>query len=196
MLDVLESRKGQELIIILFIYFSFADFQDGGSCTDIGGDFGCGVCNDEAPRLAESQRKVQWTFQPYPKQKKFSIDHTKPAGLPCSNQTRSFWVDSSPDASPLAREDSTGLLTTDADVYAIGSGITGVGVAYHLSQIVETSLGPLKVVIHSRGERPLSACPPCLPTFSTFGAVRMANEVVLDLLSGAGATGEPIYRSR
>ena len=134
---MLESRKGQQLIIILFIYFSFTDFQDGGSCTDIGGDFGCGVCNNEAPCLAESQQKVQWTFQPYPKQKIFSINHTKPAGLPSSNSMRSFWIDSSPDASPLAHEGSTGLLTTDADVYIITSGITGFGMAYHASQVVE-----------------------------------------------------------
>ena len=80
-------------------------------------------------------------------QKIFSIDHTKPAGLPCPNPTRSFWANSTPDANPLAREGSTGLLTTDADVCIIGSGITGVGVAYHLSQAVETSLRPLRVVI-------------------------------------------------
>ena len=100
-------------------------------------DFGCGMCNDEVPRLA--QRMGEPT-------KYISIDHTKPAGLPSSNSTRSFWVDSSPDASPLAREGSTGLLTTDADVCIIGSGITGVGVAYHLSQAVEMTF---------RGERRL-----------------------------------------
>ena len=137
MLDMLESRKGQQLIIILFIYFSFADFQDGGLCTDIGVDFGCGVCNDEAPHLAESQQKVQWTFQPYPKQEIFSINHIKPAGLPSSNSTCSFWVDSSPDASPLVHEGSTGLLITDTDMCIIGSGITGISVAYHLLQAVK-----------------------------------------------------------
>ena len=95
------------------------------------------MCNDEVPRLA--QRMGEPT-------KYISIDHTKPAGLPSSNSTRSFWVDSSPDASPLAREGSTGLLTTDADVCIIGSDITGVGVAYHLSQAVEMTF---------RGERRL-----------------------------------------
>ncbi|KAG8221193.1 FAD dependent oxidoreductase-domain-containing protein [Butyriboletus roseoflavus] len=83
-------------------------------------------------------------------QKIFSKDHTKPAGLPSPNPTRSFWAHSSPDANPLAREGSTGRLTTDADVCIIGSGITGVGVAYHLSEAVETNMAlhsPLKVVI-------------------------------------------------
>ena len=118
MLDVLESRKGQQLIIILFIYFSFADFQHhDGSCTDIG----CGMCNDEVPRLA--QRMGEPT-------KYISIDHTKPAGLPSSNSTRSFWVNSSLDANSFAREGTSGLLTTDTDVCTIGSGMTGVGVAY------------------------------------------------------------------
>ena len=77
----------------------------------------------------------------------FSIDHTKPAALPSPNPTRSFWVNSSLDANSFAREGTSGLLTTDADVCIIGSGITGVSVAYHLSQTVETSLGPLRVVI-------------------------------------------------
>ena len=152
MLDVLESRKGQQLIIILFIYFSFADFQDhDGSCTDIGVDFGCGVCNDEVPRLA--QRMGEPT-------KYISIDHTKPAGLPSSNSTRSCWADSSPDASPLAREGSTGPLTTDADVCITGSGITGVGVAYHLSQTVEMSFLRRETFVRMS---------PMLPILSTFG---------------------------
>ncbi|KAH0836901.1 FAD dependent oxidoreductase-domain-containing protein [Lanmaoa asiatica] len=83
-------------------------------------------------------------------QKIFSNNHFKPAGLPAPNPTRSFWAHSSPDANPLAREGSTGPLTTDADVCIIGSGITGVGVAYHLSEAIETNAGlpsPLKVVI-------------------------------------------------
>ena len=179
MLDMLESRKGQQLIIILFIYFSFADFQDGGSCTDISGDFGCGMCNDEASCLAESQQKVQWTFQPYPKQKIFSINHTKPAGLPSSNLMCSFWVDSSLDASPLVHEGSTGLLTTDADVCIIGWGITGVSVAYHLSQAV-------KMTFLRQGT--FLQCPLYFQHW-------MINKVVSDLLSGAGATGELIYQS-
>ena len=115
--------------------------------------------------------------------KYISIDHTKSAGLPSSNSTRSFWVDSSPDASPLAREGSTGLFTTDADVPCItGSGVTGVGVAYHLSQTVEMTF--------SRRETFLG-CPPYFRHCQW-----MVNEVVSDLLSGAGATGELIYRPR
>lgn len=84
----------------------------------------------------------EWESQ----QKTFSTP--KPAGLPSQHPTRSFW-DASPDANPLAREGSSGPLTTDADVCIIGSGITGVGVAYHLSQVIETNVIqlPLKVVI-------------------------------------------------
>ena len=85
-------------------------------------------------------------------QKVFSVDHSspEPAGLPSPSPTRSFWADSSPDANPLAREGSTGSLTSDADVCIIGSGITGVAVAYHLSEAIETNVerqSPLKVVI-------------------------------------------------
>jgi hypothetical protein len=56
-----------------------------------------------------------------------------PAGLPVQNPTRSFWLDSAPDCNPLAKEGSTGKLTQTADVCIIGSGITGVSVAYHLA---------------------------------------------------------------
>jgi hypothetical protein len=55
--------------------------------------------------------------------------------LPVSNATRSFWMDGAPGVSPLARAGSTGPLTTDADICVIGSGITGVSVAYHLSRL-------------------------------------------------------------
>jgi glycine/D-amino acid oxidase-like deaminating enzyme len=41
-----------------------------------------------------------------------------------------------PDANPLARVGSTGSLTADADICIIGSGITGVSVAYHLSKLL------------------------------------------------------------
>ena len=87
----------------------------------------------------------QWENQ----QRIFSIDHDKPAGLPSPDPTRSFWTHSSPDANPLAREGSTGPLTADADVCIIGSGLTGVGVAYHLSEAIATSaeLQSLKVVV-------------------------------------------------
>ncbi|KAF9233717.1 FAD dependent oxidoreductase [Melanogaster broomeanus] len=86
----------------------------------------------------------------YNHQRVFSASSHGPAGLPSTNATRSFWTHSSPDANPLAREGSQGALTTDADICIIGSGITGVGVAYHLSGIASTEIAPesaLKVVI-------------------------------------------------
>ncbi|KZV89989.1 FAD dependent oxidoreductase [Exidia glandulosa HHB12029] len=54
--------------------------------------------------------------------------------LPVPNPTKSFWIDSSPDANPLAAEGSTGALTADADIAIIGSGITGVAAAYNLAK--------------------------------------------------------------
>ena len=73
-----------------------------------------------------------------------------PASLPSTNPTCSFWL--SPDANPLAREGSEGSLTADADICIIGSGLTGVSVAYHLSEAIENralpiSDPPLRVVI-------------------------------------------------
>ncbi|KAL1719334.1 FAD dependent oxidoreductase [Schizophyllum commune] len=67
----------------------------------------------------------------------------RPAGLPHPNPSKSFWIDSSPDANPLAREGSEGELTSDADVCIIGSGMTGVSAAYALSK----QTPGLKVVI-------------------------------------------------
>ncbi|KAJ6592219.1 FAD dependent oxidoreductase [Mycena vulgaris] len=60
----------------------------------------------------------------------------QPSSLPVQNPTRSFWIDS-PNANPLATEGSEGPFTDDADVCIIGSGITGVSAAYHLSVAVE-----------------------------------------------------------
>ncbi|KAI6032375.1 hypothetical protein BKA83DRAFT_682572 [Pisolithus microcarpus] len=74
----------------------------------------------------------------------------QPAKLPSANPTRSFWTHSSPDANPLAREGSHGPLTTDADICIIGSGISGISVAYHIAEAVgnQTILdAPLRVVI-------------------------------------------------
>jgi hypothetical protein len=62
-----------------------------------------------------------------------SISSSPHAGLPVQNPTRSFWLNSAPDCNPLAKEGSTGKLTQAADVCIIGSGITGVSVAYHLA---------------------------------------------------------------
>jgi hypothetical protein len=73
--------------------------------------------------------------------------HPKPASLPVPNPTRSFWIDS-PGANPLAAEGSEGPFTDDADVCIIGSGITGVSAAYHLSLAVERGDIP-------KGDKPL-----------------------------------------
>ena len=56
--------------------------------------------------------------------------------LPVSNSTRPFWMHGAPDVNPLARVGSTGPLTANADVCIIGSGITGVSVAYHISKLL------------------------------------------------------------
>ncbi|KAG1816222.1 FAD dependent oxidoreductase [Suillus variegatus] len=65
--------------------------------------------------------------------------HPTPAKLPSRNPTRSFWIDSSPDANPLARQGSQDLLPSKADVCIIGAGITGVGVAYHLIELLNNA---------------------------------------------------------
>jgi FAD dependent oxidoreductase len=70
--------------------------------------------------------------------------------FPVSNPSRSFWTDGAPGVNPLARAGSTGPLTSDADICVIGSGITGVSVAYHLSKLFEnnaTSQDALSVVV-------------------------------------------------
>lgn len=70
--------------------------------------------------------------------------------FPASNATHSFWMDGALDVNPLARAGSTGPLTANADICVIGSGITGVSVAYHLSKLFgnnETSQDALSVVV-------------------------------------------------
>ena len=72
------------------------------------------------------------------------------ANLPSTNPTPSLWL--CPGANPLAHEGSEGPLTVDADICIIGSGLTGVSVAYHLSEAIENhalpiSDPPLRVVI-------------------------------------------------
>ncbi|TFK48505.1 FAD dependent oxidoreductase [Heliocybe sulcata] len=70
-----------------------------------------------------------------------------PEWLPVPNPTKSFWIDS-PDANPLASEGSSGSLTTDADVCIIGSGMTGISTAYHLSELLaDSSNDPLSAVV-------------------------------------------------
>jgi hypothetical protein len=70
--------------------------------------------------------------------------------FPVSNASRSFWMDGAPGVNPLARAGSTGPLTVDADICVIGSGITGVSVAYHLSKLFgnnATSQDALSIVV-------------------------------------------------
>ncbi|KAI0297829.1 FAD dependent oxidoreductase [Multifurca ochricompacta] len=71
--------------------------------------------------------------------------------FPVSNATSSFWTASAPDVNPLARAGSIGPLTVDADVCIVGSGITGVSVAYHLSKLFARDDGA-----HVRPSQPLS----------------------------------------
>ena len=52
--------------------------------------------------------------------------------LPVDNPTKSFWLNT-PGVNPLAEVGSTGELTQEADVCIIGSGITGISTAWHLS---------------------------------------------------------------
>ncbi|KAG1899126.1 FAD dependent oxidoreductase-domain-containing protein [Suillus fuscotomentosus] len=51
--------------------------------------------------------------------------HPTPAKLPSRNPTRSFWIDSSPDANPLAGQGSQDPLPSEADICIIGAGFTG-----------------------------------------------------------------------
>ncbi|KAH8111819.1 DAO-domain-containing protein [Phellopilus nigrolimitatus] len=74
------------------------------------------------------------------------LRHT-PASLPVSNSTRSFWLHPSEKVNPLAKEGSNGPLTSDADICIIGSGITGVSAAYHLSKMVS---GAKIVILEAR----------------------------------------------
>jgi hypothetical protein len=70
--------------------------------------------------------------------------------LPSLNSTTSFWLDLPPEESPLANVGSTGSLTQDADICVIGSGITGVGVVWHLVKSLQDSLkdgAKMKIVL-------------------------------------------------
>lgn len=85
-----------------------------------------------------------------PLQDQFQATESASESLPVSNATHSFWMYGAPDVNPLARVGSTGPLTADADICIIGSGITGVSVAYHLSKLFgdnATSHDTLSVVI-------------------------------------------------
>lgn len=78
--------------------------------------------------LAEDQAAIELPVQ------------SAPASLPVSNPTKSFWIDT-PGANPLAKEGSDGALTHDADICIIGSGITGVSAAYHISRLLSEQGG-------------------------------------------------------
>lgn len=70
--------------------------------------------------------------------------------LPSLNSTTSFWLDLPPEECPLADVGSTGSLTQDADICVIGSGITGVGVVWHLVKNLQDSLedhAKMKIVL-------------------------------------------------
>lgn len=73
-----------------------------------------------------------------------NIKAGEPASLPVSNSTHSFWLHPSKEVNPLAKEGSDGPLNNDADLCIIGSGITGISAAYHISKMSEK---PMKVVI-------------------------------------------------
>jgi hypothetical protein len=71
------------------------------------------------------------------------VDPEVAARLPVANATRSYWTSDS----PLADFGSTGNLTSDADVCIIGSGITGISAAYHLSRLWADEEKPLRTVV-------------------------------------------------
>lgn len=60
-----------------------------------------------------------------------SLQNLEPANLPVPNPTRSFWLNP-PEVNQLAKDGSEGVMTEDADICIIGSGITGISAAYHL----------------------------------------------------------------
>ncbi|KAF5377063.1 hypothetical protein D9757_007696 [Collybiopsis confluens] len=77
---------------------------------------------------------LPYTVLSIPTQHPFTL--TPAAPLPVSNATKSLWINT-PGANLLANEGSTGILTENADVCIIGSGMTGVSTAFHLAQAVK-----------------------------------------------------------
>ncbi|KAI0750588.1 FAD dependent oxidoreductase [Irpex lacteus] len=76
----------------------------------------------------------------------------RPSVLPLTNSTVSYWMKYlDKDHKPALNHGSEGTLTNEADICIIGSGITGVSTAYHLSQAIasgeKVTKDPLKVVI-------------------------------------------------
>lgn len=70
--------------------------------------------------------------------------------LPFPNPTKSFWTHGEPNANPLAAEGSYGEFTADADIVIIGSGITGVGAAYHLGEMLPNGMDVKIVILEAR----------------------------------------------
>ena len=100
--------------------------------------------------------------------------------LPSLNSTTSFWLDLPPEESPFANVGSTGSLTQDADICVIGSGITGVGVVWHLVKDLQDSLedgANMKIVL-------LEARQFCKVILQSKGGQRSQ-----PVYSGSGATG-------
>lgn len=77
----------------------------------------------------------------------YTLNRASPAPLPVPNSTKSFWLHPQSVVNPLADEGSDGYLVQDADVCIIGSGITGVSSAYHLSREIP---GKKVVVLEAR----------------------------------------------
>lgn len=69
--------------------------------------------------------------------------------FPTHNATKSFWL-AFPEDNPFAEEGSKGALTSNADVCVIGSGITGVSAAWHLSQMMKDVSQTTVVILEAR----------------------------------------------
>ena len=107
-----------------------------------------------------------------------SHDSHPSVALPHKNPTKSFWTHGSDNANPLAKEGSDGPLTKDADVVIIGSGITGIGTAYYLSEAIATTDLSLNIVVFEARD------------FCEIILCTLLHLVTLDLLMlGSGATG-------
>lgn len=107
--------------------------------------------------------------------------------LPVPHPTQSFWL--SPNANPLAKAGSTGPLTSDADICIIGSGITGVSAAYHLTRLLAAQRAvslpdarPLKIVI-------LEARDFCESLLRTTVILNVHLLHLMSPITGSGATG-------
>lgn len=99
---------------------------------------------DDGHRSRQSSHTAQIIFR----EKGLLSDRclSPPVSPPTANATRSFWLDT-PGANPLAKEGSTGSITQDADVCIIGSGITGVSVSWHVSQMMKEHESKTAIVV-------------------------------------------------